>query len=279
MADSQNLMSEPWIEGAYMEGASSRTKTSNRASSRLKEQVLVGLVTGIIGANWCSKWLALRKSLGLQVAEDQLLLPVRLADGRWSSAAVDGYELTLNLRHIFIKGGAAPQQLQTVGRYSCKCTCLSWLAKAGVGAEINERREGFEDVEDYFTEMAAFRREDAARRTQPEGVNHNVDGGVDESVASHWTCGRCSLVVRRSTLVNCRSCNLDICQPRLPNPCSFRIYIGCIYPPGSAGIPQFVYECKECSARGDSDSSGDPAAPEPGGNDDEESPDEEACEK
>jgi hypothetical protein len=108
MADSQHLMGEPWCSGKYIEGESNRTKTSNYAGSRLKKQILVGPAMGVTGVDWFPAWSDLRAAKGMKVSDDQVPMPVQLADGRWSAAAQDGYGLTLSLRHLLQKAGAEP---------------------------------------------------------------------------------------------------------------------------------------------------------------------------
>jgi hypothetical protein len=135
MADSQHLIGEPWCSGKYIEGESNRTKTSKFAGSRLKKQILVCPAMCVTGVDWFPAWSDLRAAKGMKVSGDQVPMPVQLAEGRWPAAAQDGYELTLTLRHPLQKAGAEPTDISNIGSHSCKCTCLSLLAKAGVQAE------------------------------------------------------------------------------------------------------------------------------------------------
>ena len=136
--DSQFILEEPVVVGRYCEAETSRTKTSNRHGTRRRQHFLVAPVAGVTGNTWCRDWLALRSRMGLAASEDQPLLPVPLAGGKWSSAAVDGFDLGLHLRTLLAKLGVDASLIGNVGSHSCKCTCLSWAAKFGL--ELKVRR-------------------------------------------------------------------------------------------------------------------------------------------
>ena len=130
--DSQFVISEPSIEGRYVEASTSRTKTSNRRGRRNKALVLVGVAKGLLPQPWACAWLALRKEVSLSASNDQALLPGATGDGGWSAAAVESGAFGMHLRELLMRHGGDPALLWNIGSHSLKATVLSWVAKAGV---------------------------------------------------------------------------------------------------------------------------------------------------
>ena len=105
---------------------------------------MVALRRGLSGRDWISAGLTLMEGLPFRIEEGVPLLPAP-GRGGWQPSPLTAGQAGLWLRGILCGLGEEPSSVTNVGTHSCKSTCLSWCAKAGVSLDIR-RLLGYHSV-------------------------------------------------------------------------------------------------------------------------------------
>ena len=130
--------SEPFIDNSkagvpFFEVPVLDTKVSRR-DKRRRCLPLVGLALGLRGVPWAAEWLRLRKAHGLDATQGPLMVAIT-AGGNWTSSRLRSQEAVVWIRILLRKLENPIIDGQVFGTHSCKCTLLSWMAKAGCSLE------------------------------------------------------------------------------------------------------------------------------------------------
>ena len=93
---------------------------------------VVAPLLGVTGRACARAWLKRRRAAGLDADADGTLIPAPALGGGWAGAPMITEEFGRALTAILKKGGFGETALARIGAHSCKCTALSWAAKAAV---------------------------------------------------------------------------------------------------------------------------------------------------
>lgn len=122
----------------YLEFGTKYHKTSRKAKQKTKLLPIVLPVIGINGKNWVKTLLEIRTQLGLPVGDlngaPRWPAPASVDDPNapvWCKRPVSSEEIGHWMQQVVGEGG----QGRKITSHSAKATCLSWLAKMGIGRE------------------------------------------------------------------------------------------------------------------------------------------------
>ena len=138
-SDALRLLGEPTLDVdsqgyGFVEGETMRAKNIKSRAFKHGSAPLVGLATGVSDTQWARQWLKLRASQGLDVVVQGTLNPAKSPESGWSSRSLSSQYTADLVKHVLIVLDA--QIPKVFGSHSLKATWLSWLAKAGVPADV-----------------------------------------------------------------------------------------------------------------------------------------------
>ena len=115
----------------YIESKVTRSKSAYTTERKTMLLPMASPLIGVSGRNWFAKWQQARVECAVPRGEGLPLLPQPAANGwlRIPMTAASGGDW---LRKILHAHNFSREQVDRIGTHSCKATCLSWLAKAGV---------------------------------------------------------------------------------------------------------------------------------------------------
>ena len=115
----------------YIESKVTRSKSAYTTERKTMLLPMAAPLIGVSGRNWFAKWQQAKLECAVPRGEGLPLLPQPAANGwlRIPMTAASGGDW---LRKILIAHNFPKDQVDPIGTHSCKATCLSWLAKAGV---------------------------------------------------------------------------------------------------------------------------------------------------
>ena len=121
---------------------------------------VVAPLLGVTGLPWARAWLERRRRCSLDAAVDGTLLPAPAAGGGWTSVPMTTKEFGDVMKSLLTVAGFPPESLAKVGSHSCKCTVLTWAAKAAVPREDRlalgyHVRQGGRSMEAYSRDSMA----------------------------------------------------------------------------------------------------------------------------
>ena len=115
--------------GGFVQGNTRRAKTSVTAEQKSRFLPLTAPLCTLGQFDWWLSWMRNRTEANLEVSESVAFLPAPAGDGSWCQRPVSSGEASAWLREILKGLGFDASE---VGTHSCKATCLSWCARAGV---------------------------------------------------------------------------------------------------------------------------------------------------
>ena len=165
-SDSQNVSSmrldvvqtSSGLQG-YLECTADHTKTSVSLQRKITALPVVIPLIGPTEEPWVPIYLEVRKQAGLPGEGDSIkspMLPSPTHTGGWSKAPLSGGAAAEWLRHL-LQGTDTVGHVR-LGTHSCKCTLLSWMAKAGAGSPSDRRLLGYH-VAGRDTSMVIYSRD------------------------------------------------------------------------------------------------------------------------
>ena len=90
---------------------------------------------GVTGRSWGKLFVAARSKHNMD-AKRGGLLPALGTDGHFTEVPYLTQEFAVVLRHLLLKVGCAPADLENVGAHSLKATCLAWAARFGLPRDV-----------------------------------------------------------------------------------------------------------------------------------------------
>ena len=137
-SDGMKVCNEPIVEGssnqAYVETTAEgrSTKTGKKKRKLHRWFPMAGHAIGLTGLDWATSWLELREQQGLHAGSDRCLMPAPSGTGAFTLRPLEIDEANVWLKELAIALGEDPEISASLGTHSCKATCLSWAAKAGL---------------------------------------------------------------------------------------------------------------------------------------------------
>lgn len=133
---SQRLFEDRDLSGtlAFLEAHTAVHKTARALQLRHVFLPLVSPATGVTSEVWAEQWLACRKTLDIEDLSIFPLMPAPSASGEATVRALSSSEAGLWLRMLLNNPQTVDPSLK-ITSHSLKSTCLSYLAKRGVGFE------------------------------------------------------------------------------------------------------------------------------------------------
>ena len=131
--DHQGIESLDWdldaCGGGFVQGNTRRAKTSVTAEQKTRFLPLTAPLCNLSKFQWWLAWQRNRAEAGLEVSALVPFLPAPAGNGDWCKRPVSAGEASAWIREILRALGFDASDL---GSHSCKATCLSWCARAGV---------------------------------------------------------------------------------------------------------------------------------------------------
>ena len=138
-SDGQHCIQEPTLDVSNGRGFIEASLYHHKTAKKRRLKVLrllpaAGVLPGLSGGDWASRWLENRITAGLSASLTCPTMPAPLRDGGWSRLPLTSSEAAVWLReilHPFVHG-----DIQDIATHSAKATVLSWLSKANVPLSI-----------------------------------------------------------------------------------------------------------------------------------------------
>ena len=115
----------------YIESKVTRSKSAYTTERKTMLPPMAAPLIGTSGRNWFRSWQKARLLCSVPTGTDMPLLPQPAANG-WLKTPMSAAAGGDWLRKILMALRFSQTEVQNIGTHSCKATCLSWMAKAGV---------------------------------------------------------------------------------------------------------------------------------------------------
>ena len=112
---------------------------------------IVAPAFGLTGP-WAARWIATRRSAGLDAAKDMTVLPAMGEANVWTDVPFTTVEFASSVREVLLRHGVEPGALANIGAHSMKATLLSWAAKYGIAKPIRRTLGYHADANDKAVE-------------------------------------------------------------------------------------------------------------------------------
>ena len=112
---------------------------------------IVAPACGLSGP-WAARWMATRRSAGLNAANDMTILPAMGEAGVWTDVPFTTVEFASSVREVLLRHGVSAEALTNIGAHSMKATLLSWTAKYGIAKPIRRTLGYHTDANDKAVE-------------------------------------------------------------------------------------------------------------------------------
>ena len=115
----------------YIESKVTRSKSAYTTERKTMLLPMAAPLIGTSGRNWFRSWQKARLLCSVPKGTEMPLLPQPAANG-WLKTPMSAAAGGDWLRKILMALRFSQTEVQNIGTHSCKATCLSWMAKAGV---------------------------------------------------------------------------------------------------------------------------------------------------
>ena len=115
----------------YIESKVTRSKSAYTTERKTMLPPMAAPLIGTSGRNWFRSWQKARLLCSVPKGTEMPLLPQPAANG-WLKTPMSAAAGGDWLRKILMALRFSQTEVQNIGTHSCKATCLSWMAKAGV---------------------------------------------------------------------------------------------------------------------------------------------------
>lgn len=122
----------------YVEGRCGRNKTGVSAAQRTAFLPIVAVAHGVGPEAWGPAWIKAREEAGLplEIGKGNPLMPAPGLDGKWCKRPLTSGEARRWMEALIVQGGGTVSTTANIGTHSLKRMCLTWVAKAGVDAQL-----------------------------------------------------------------------------------------------------------------------------------------------
>ena len=160
----------------YIESEVARSKTSFSVERKVRLLPMTAAIQGVGLEPWGSAWKQVIDEAGIEVGAGKPLLPGRTPEG-WHSLPLSAEAGTAWLRVLLQSDESFDKRrFDHLGTHSCKCTCLSWLAKFGTDADVR-RLMGYHVADRMSTMMIYGRDNTSAGLRILDGIINSIRTG------------------------------------------------------------------------------------------------------
>ena len=119
----------------YIEAQVARSKTSYSVERKVRLLPMTATMYGVMTDPWGVAWKTVIDKSGIQFGGGKPLLPGRTPEG-WHTLPLSAEAGSSWLRSLLQSGDFYQEaRMGNIGTHSCKCTCLSWMAKWGTSPD------------------------------------------------------------------------------------------------------------------------------------------------